>query len=187
MAINPISVLEQRRKTVLGNNYTPLSISGGSTGRINPQQIIQQRRLQSAEIVKQIPVYTPQPVAPTDFMSKVKNIAGGVRDVSKKADVKAKPFLDKVFGMPDQLIDKAGNYFYQKELDRLEGKGKGSWLGKQLSTVQAKIVEPVFEKETKKPVLKQSQQVLRGIQRGITSTFLGSSKRVAEIYNKPID
>jgi len=165
---------EARRNQTLGREQvsspTPTS-SGFSSFEANRQQILSR----PAQVITPTPTPQPQPNIlkqaavqtithpPGEFITKP--LAGFI---TKTVAPKVGNFIDQVFKIPDKAIDWAGEQLAKPENIKIT---------KPLAFVQEKIIEPVFE----------SDETIRGIQRGVAQTYLGDSKRVSEVFTKKVD
>lgn len=91
--------------------------------------------------------------------------------------------ISAIFHLPDRGIQAAGDAIYNAELDKNKGKenlGDSVILAveKPLGFAQKHIVEPIVSTTSKTPVLRDAQNVTKGIFTSVNSTYLGSSQKV---------
>lgn len=114
------------------------------------------------------PTKAPEAVAPTPLVAPTQPttfLAGiGKLPIIEKAG----NFIDKLFKYPDVLIKKAQDFLAKPENIK---------IAEPLAEVQAKIIQPIFEK----------YPAAKGLVKGVSQTFLGSSEQVSEIFTRPLD
>ncbi|MCR4306247.1 MAG: hypothetical protein NUV73_04150, partial [Candidatus Daviesbacteria bacterium] len=81
---------------------------------------------------------------------------------------KSSNFIDQMFKLPDKAITKGQSFLEKPENQKIT---------KPLAWVQERVIEPIILKNP----------LLRGWEKGVVQTYLGSSKKVMETFNQPID